>query len=569
MRKSIYLWSLALASVFATGCSQDDLQPGASDADNGQSTVSYLSVNVLSTDKSSTRAEGDVYENGTPEENNVKKVRFYFFDGNGAASNVILKGNSYVNYHDWTPGSNDQSMASDGNNVASMLKATIVINTKKGDKLPQQIAAVINPAESLQSRSLQSLKDITKDYAASGLTGDGTFVMFNSVYKSAGTEYCAVPLTSENLAKSEEDAKNNPVQIYVERNVAKVSIDLKEAGFDNDTKLIPLKDKEGKSLMANGKQIYLKINGWKLTAITDKGRLVKDIDLTWTSSWWNLPASKRSCWAINASDAVNQYFSYNEITPTESNIDKSIYTNENAEDYTINNNPNGLNKTKFILSGTLCDQDGKSITIVRHLGALFADSFDKDDEKKNLIELKKNILAQLQANGNHYYYKGLVTENGVSKEGFIGIDVDDLEISAFDLVEKEDSKNNCYVYAKLSKDGENKTWYSSAAENAEPMTDAKKTINETLKSVDKALVWRSGMTYYYSEIKHNDDGTIGVVRNHVYKASISKIAGLGTPVYNPDEKIYPEKPDPNDHYIAAKINILAWHIVNSDYKLEW
>ena len=101
------------------------------------------------------------------------------------------------------------------------------------------------------------------------------------------------------------------------------------------------------------------------------------------------------------------------------------------------------------------------------------------------------------------------------------------------------------------------------------------TINDNLADkniVDRALVWKSGMTYYYYEIIHNGTGsnaTKGVVRNHIYKTTVAKIAGLGTPVYDPDQVIYPEKPDENDHYIAAEIDILSWRIVENNYNLEW
>ena len=96
-------------------------------------------------------------------------------------------------------------------------------------------------------------------------------------------------------------------------------------------------------------------------------------------------------------------------------------------------------------------------------------------------------------------------------------------------------------------------------------------INSTLANkdiVDRALVWKSGMTYYFYEIKHLENQK-GVVRNHIYDTKVTKITGLGTPVYNPDEIIYPEKPNENDHYIAAKINILSWRIIKDDYELEW
>lgn len=90
-----------------------------------------------------------------------------------------------------------------------------------------------------------------------------------------------------------------------------------------------------------------------------------------------------------------------------------------------------------------------------------------------------------------------------------------------------------------------------------------------MKALGSAKVWKDGYTYYYFDINHFGD-KIGVVRNHIYDADIQTLAGLGTPVYNPDEIIYPEKPvDTDDSFIAARINILSWRVVNSDININW
>ena len=69
------------------------------------------------------------------------------------------------------------------------------------------------------------------------------------------------------------------------------------------------------------------------------------------------------------------------------------------------------------------------------------------------------------------------------------------------------------------------------------------------------------------DIKHygseNKPGEYGVVRNHVYKTSVTKVVGLGTPVFDPTLPIIPELPAEKYSYIAARINILSWHIVNN------
>lgn len=564
--KKNYLWSLALASLFMTACSQDDIIKN--DNGNGDGSNSYLSVRLMSADTSLTRAEGN-YEDGTETENKITKVRFYFFTETGAPANVKLNGSTYVNYYDWTPDEGDQvGNPPTNDNVESKLKqATIVINTSAGDKLPRQMVAVLNPTETtVPSRSLSELKIVVNDYAKPTLTTKGKFVMFNSVYADDNkqNEICAVPISESNLAKTEELAKANPVNIYVERNVAKVTVTLgDEIGFSNDG-MLKLKDAEDNDLTVGGTQVYLKINGWKLTAETDKGRLGKKINLAWEQTWWNIPSMQRSCWAINASTAQNRYCTYNDITGSPT----SLYTNENAEDYTdLSGNTTNLNRTKVILSGTLgyLDEGGefKEFTIVRHLGAHFADKFS-GTETENLTKLKENILSQLAANGYHYYFQEGDTRKGIG--------VNDLKIVIVDQDAQENSPaNDCYVYAQLSDDAKAKTWYDSTDENATAIANT--AIDAALKNnVDKALVWKNGMTYYYYEIVHNGIGessTKGVVRNHVYKTKVTKIVGLGTPVYDPTQIIYPEKPKPNDHYIAAQINILSWHIVSNDYQLEW
>lgn len=572
--KKIFLSMFALAALLMTGCSSEEVTPNGGDVTGGNADAqtSFLSVNLMST--AATRA-ADGYKDGTSVENKITKVRFYFFTESGAPANVKLQGSTYVNYYDWTPADGDQVKdPTSTNDVESRLKqATIVINTKKGDKLPQQMVAVLNPTETeVQSRTLSQLKGLTNDYAKADLTEEGTFVMFNSVYADGGKEFCAVPIKSENLAKTEDLAIATPVTIYVERNVAKVQVDMETGLFTNGK--LALKDKGGKDLLVGGKQVYLELNGWKVTAETTEGRLGKRMDIDWPT---NYSGTHRSFWAINASTAKNRYCNYDDI---KSAIGTSLYTNENAEDYTNSEGvSNNLNKTKVIISGRLCDKDGKDFTIVRHLGSHFADT-PSDTETENFLELKKNILSQLTANGYHFYYE--TEKDGEKIRTQIG--VDDLKIKIAEQEENENSQNNCYVYAQLTDAAKAKTWYESPDKDAKIVSSdeidtelAKKgETNEdgTTNVSYRALVWKNGMTYYYYEINHTI-GFIspvtfpGVVRNHWYATTVTKIAGLGTPVYDPKQVIYPEIPDPNEYYIAAQINILSWRIVSSKYELEW
>ena len=595
MKRDLLIMFLLASLLVMTGCSPENIPGGDDGVEEAQ--TSYLAINLRPADESSTRAANG-YQDGEPFENKVSSVRFYFFNAVGGIANVnITSSGGYVNYYNWTPGTvgkdptnpddatdkGDQNPdTNDQDDIESKLTATIVINTAKGDKVPNMVAAVINPPADLgtASMSLTQLKQIVADYASSTYTDtnteNGTFVMFNSIFDGDDGSGAVVINQSgdkKNLWTTATDAKAHPVTIYVERSVAKVRVTLgSDVSAAATTSMLALKDKEGHDLKVGAEQVYLKLEGWGLTADINEGRLVKKINPDWTYSWWR--GTHRCFWAINSmtATAANRYHNYTNsinnslgtITGTgESQVTTqgaALYTNENAQLNDINGTEGqARNRTKVILKGTLCKSDGSAFTIVRHLGTHFADDYS-ETEADNLKELKKSILNQLSAKGYNYY-----TPDGTGRKQ---LDVGDLKITIATPVESEDSKNNCYVYAQLTTEAQGKTWYTSLDGTT---TADKDVINGNLKNkdiVDWALVWNGGMTYYYYEIKHLGD-QIGVVRNHVYDTTVTKIAGLGTPVYDPEQIIYPEKPNPNDHFIAAQIMILSWRIVGSQNELEW
>ena len=565
MKRNLLFMSV-LASLFLVGCSQKEIVPGGEDNGKGSGS-SFINVNLVSYGNG-TRAISP-YEDGTDEENKVTKVRFYFFTETGGPANVKLNGSSYVNYYDWTPGKDDVNPGSNPD-IEKKLSATIVIRTPAGDQVPQRIAAVLNPTENAKSRSLSELQSVAADYANGNFTREGQFVMFNSVYAEGSDEIVTQPILAKNLCTTEADAKDNPVTLYVERSVAKVSLGFGDL-LDSNHRM-QIKDKDGNAVKVpgvDGQQInvYLEIKGWGLTAETDKGRLVKKIDASWDGNWWK--GSYRSFWAINAENAANQYHKYTDIPEMDWTTPRHLYTNENAGQLAGKQ----LNKTKFIINGNICDENGNALTLVRHLGVHFADVTSSSDENENFKSLKNSILKRLEASGKKYYVKETTGESDNALTTFRQIDAGDIKIVKADQKTQEDSNNNCYVYAQLTDAAANLIWYTNNEPSVENPTASASDINNALKNkdvVDWGLVWNSGMTYYYDEIKHITDSKMtGVVRNHIYKVNITKIAGLGTPVYDPEEVIYPEKPEKNDHYIAAEIKILSWRVVTDNYELEW
>lgn len=566
------------------GCSQDEIDPKGGEVGNGDVNRGYMAVNLVNADEG-TRAAQAGFEDGTTDENNISAVRFYFF--NAAGGIVYVKkdeSGKQVNYWDWTPGETENDKP--GDQIEKRYKAVIVINTKAGDEIPQKIAAVLNPTEFLKSKgnqSLSNLQEITNDYASQGFTTSGKFVMYNSVYSEGGMEVVdAVSIKDENIAKTEDEAKEKPVKIHVERNVAKVSVKIDISEYKAETRLLPLKytetDKpiEVPSVKDDGTMVpvYLKLGKWGLTSETTKGNLVKEINPKWEMNWVQSPSNPyRSCWAINAPDAENKYYKYTETNSNKDFVEGDyLYTNENAQ----HTNTSGVKLpaefyTKVMITGELCTEEGTPVSLCRHMGALFIDTYDPEDETKNLPKLKKSILSQLDAAGHKYFTKTVTS--------YTQIDSADLKIEIVEQkkVTEDNEWKNCYVIAQLTDEAKEKEWYRLDTTDPDDYKNVKldnsDEINNNLKNkevVDPALVWAEGRTYYYYEIMHNKEGgQPGVVRNHVYKTTIKGIKGLGTPVYDPDQTIIPEKPDPNDHYVAAEINILSWHVVSNDYNLQW
>ena len=99
---------------------------------------------------------------------------------------------------------------------------------------------------------------------------------------------------------------------------------------------------------------------------------------------------------------------------------------------------------------------------------------------------------------------------------------------------------------------------------------------------DAAKHFKEGRMYYAIPVQHNQGksmtasvdrinidkdngvyqlGDFGVVRNHWYYLTISKIGSIGIPVDDPDQPIIPDPED--EYYVALEIVVLPWHKINN------
>lgn len=581
MNKKHLLFGM-FAALALTGCSSDDVAENSDNSLISDGTPRFLAVNIVPNSSTATKAS---YTDGVADESKVNNVRFYFFTDDGHAAAVKADGS---NYFDWTP-TNESGNSSE--NITKSLEATIVIDTKAGDRIPGKLLAVVNPRTNVLpsgNADLATLRNTYSDYAAAANASTPVFVMTNSVYRDANKNRVSTStITSDNLKKSKEEAlaSNAPVNVYVERNVAKVSVSYSTDLAKNVTdQTIAITDKEGKDITisdADGtsQQVYLKVLGWDLTATTTNTYASKHINTSWKNELlsseepWNSIDYKRSFWASNIHAAGNgttgeetSGISYSTFTQhiaaanvkevaTTSTLTSSNYkyTNENAA-YDYDTGEQRAYPTQAIILGQLVNASGDPLFISEYAGSRHLETDANCTQFRTLIA---NLLA------DQYYYK--------DGDEYVSIDPSDLAVSTCSVDASDDdltaqkTLGRYKVKVQLSEKGLAKTWYVGTGTTTITTAD----LNTALAAYT-GKAWNNGYTYYSFKINHlasSDVGQYGIVRNHYYAATIDGIYGLGTPVYDPNKKIYPEEPVDEDTYIAAQVHVLSWRVVPSSVTL--
>lgn len=602
--KQFKFYSMAFAAMMLAACSSSD--DVATDNPNvNEDGTSYLTVNLSNVlDMPGTRAEA-TYENGSGLENTINKVRFYFFYQDGSA--FKLDGQTY-NYIDETSMTfTDQTT---GGNVEKISNVQILLKGEKREA-PSSMVAVINPdicGIKDQAMSLQQLRSaVYSDFYKSKEEGGvkAGFVMSNSVYEQTGTDMCAT-LVEGHVKATQAEATADPVDIYVERVNAKVTVTkgtdsekwtkLKLDGTETDAAYvgdyaIREYNEETGAWEENTKKIYALQFGWNLSDEDGKAELTKNINTSWTNDLlgitpWSSADLHRSFWSTsvafgagtNVGDNTPVYPKYTDCTTA---FGSSLYT--------LPNTP-----TKAIAEDDAYKQDNTLTKVVVKAQLVTADGDNNATplqvtEYKAIKYISPDAVKMVIANEYGQYYKKETTtsESGTQTVTYTKIAPEDFDFYGkggvkFNAKGKDGASNNSalndlkdyQVAAQLNskitelyvKSGE--TW-EKAADNA---------ISNMNANLIKypASIAANGATYYFTPIRHLANnvekvGYYGVVRNHSYKVTINSITGLGTPVWNPDSEtttINPELPNDDKTFLAAKINVLSWRVVDSTVDLD-
>lgn len=593
MKKFTMLSSVLASALMLTisSCSSEDVAGG--DAQNGKGATSFLAVNIEnvgSAPASRSYQQGNgTYEDGTDAESKINKVRFYFFNGDGTPyllANEGANGQQSVNYL-------DKEVEQDGNDhdhtAETKTKAVLVLNGET-KAVPASVIAVINP-EVLDNTTLKTGTMTFSELRTSAIGSkfyDNTngFVMSNSVYESAGQDVCSTPVAN-NVYATPDEAKQKPVDIYVERVNAKVNAKI-DATYkrEGETESAWTTNTDGKCQIkvgdievttyaentnaiptTNTYPVYAVVQGWQLADANGKAEVCKQINTSWYAgelgiSPWTTSDYHRCFWSKSVPFTSGAQGGANHpVNPKFEDINQSlsgdfsttpVYTLPNTPAEVIANPTTSANNlTKLIVAAKLVYKDGdtyKPAQVCQYRG---------------LTLLGEEAVKKHIAGGFAQYFKKTTTATG---DVYKSIEASDI---AFKTVSGSSEVKDYEVVATLAstvgelyvKNGE--TTYNTVTKEAVNAALAKETAQ--VRSTD-------GATYYYTPIKHLGDagklGEYGIVRNHSYQVIIQNIKGFGTPVYDPTKVIDPMIPSDDNTYLAASIKVLSWRVVSSKVDLD-
>ena len=571
------LFPFACVALMMTACASDKDEMGGGTKPG--SDPQYLAVNIVNVGATPTTRATDDYENGTTDESTIKKVRFYFFNGDGSPYLIKnpgvtgVEGGGEKNWLEASP-ADDSSTSGTPSQIEKITQTVLVINGVQS-AAPAAIVAVVNPgtvdAAKIQDGETMRLSELRystvgsqfyKKDATTGAVSD--FVMSNSVYVNAGEDVCA-SLVAGHVTTSEETARTKPVDLYVERVVAKVTADVDKTAFklgngtDWDANKYGTKAPVGKS---GDYDVYAVIEGWGLANENGKAEVEKQVNKAWNDgdlgfSPWTTADYHRCFWersvAFDAGSEGNPPVNhkYNEL---KANMKDVLYTLPNTPTAPVSDLKNNT-LTKLAVAATLKykDTDGnwKKADICRYNGVPIL----------GIDNLKKQVALTFS---QYYTCTDGTTYNQLSE--------DDI-----DFKNPEGDMPKYQVTPTLAADATgNKKYYTKTSGTSSGFTEVEKSTVLAAIEASKAEVRKDGRAYYYVPIKHLGSkdghgkstlGEYGIVRNHFYKITLTGIKGFGTPVYDPNQVVEPVVPSYKDTYLAARVQVLQWRVVTQSANL--
>lgn len=533
---------------------------------------------------SSSRAgsENDQFDAGTPNEYDVKDATLLIFEG-GSESSALFKGAYTLNTAPWKDNDQTDNITTTSATIVKQIDtpassdhcyALVVLN--KNDVFTVDETAKTITLKGATAAFSGTYKTFAESLSAEDLTKNG-FYMANAPLASvaggatdpAGAKINTLATLDGKIKEKESDAKSAPAQIYVERGVAKVTM--------QNTSTTPA-TVDGSTKSDGTSSVDFKITSWVLDNTNKKTYLVRSTD--GFNDWTSLASNSPTLLAANkyrfvGSNAVADHL-YRTYFAKDANFDQTGNTAALAAgDLVTNTNPTfvdkfGNNNPQYCFENTFdaaCQNDRYTTRVLIKAKLNSGDTFYVFNGDQNTIypiDKVKNEIKKYYLIENEAWIKANVTPATGKSE----VNGDDLD------VEITDAAGKVSITSITFKSGVTVSSSATVPTN----------YDEVLKRIGSIDEYKNGESYYFVRIKHFGDdmtpwnkdettkpsassiypeehqaenylGRYGVLRNNWYDIAVAGVKGLGSAVV---PKVTPNTDDELKSYIAVKINVLSW-----------
>ena len=562
------LFGMAVMATALVGCSSNDnLNPNANEgADKAGTAYASFKINLPTT--SGTRAADDgkpTFAEGTADEYEVKNGTILIFDTDGK----FVESAELGTMNPWTKDT-------DPNGVTTAAAATVQLhNVKVGTSYKALVLLNNNVDATTKKVTLPSVGDSYYTWSAAvgnanapkyESTTDGIF-MANAPKYESDTKNPTTLVDFNSVYASREQAQANPATVvYVERGLAKVTMD---------------------DFASN----------YPIAAGTYKGDNVKIVN-------WQLDVTNKSTFPIHQADLKSEWsavWSEPRFYDTErTSAFKRVYWGTDPN-YSGTDNLTLTNcKTAFKMIG---NGDVKGLAGIANPQYCLENTFDLDNMKQGQTTrvVFKAVYSPKTFAPNETFYK-VANNTAVWHVNDLKTQIKTLALQAMGITAtaeqgKYDVKLDATTNNISGEAGQHIIKTANITFSDETGTYTSKIDDEVVKTVNEKLglkveggkiitgisTYLNGVAYYIARIKHFNTltpweagqptykdvslftteqsnkkylGRYGVLRNNWYELSVSKISNLGYPEV---PEVKPNLPDDeNDQYINVEVKILDW-----------
>lgn len=581
-----HFFGLAVIAAMTASCSSnEDLGTAGSGTGTNEAGVGYVAFNInLPTQSgSSSRAgsENDQFDAGTPNEYDVKDATLLIFEGSSESS-AQFKGAYILNTAPWKDNGQTDNITTTSATIVKQIDtpassdhcyALVVLN--KNDVFTVDETAKTITLKGATAAFSGTYKTFAESLSAEKLTKKG-FYMANAPLASkaggatdpAGAKINTLATLDGKIKEKESEAKSAPAQIYVERGVAKVTM--------QNTPTTPA-TVTGSTKSDGTSPVDFKITSWVLDNTNKKTYLVRSTD--GFNDWTSLASNSTTLLAANkyrfvGSNAVaaNLYRTY---FAKDANFDQTGNSAAlTAGDLVTNPNPTFVDKfgndnPQYCFENTFdaaCQKDQYTTRVLIKAKLNSGETFYVFNGDQNTIYKKDDVIKEIKK----YFlteYDSWIKANVTIASGSVGEGNLDVDIT--------DNAGDVAI---------NSITFTNGATITAPATlptGYQQKVKDRIGSIQE---YKNGESYYFVRIKHFGDdmtpwnteettkpstssiypvdhqagnylGRYGVLRNNWYDIAVEGVKGLGSAVV---PKVTPNTDDELKSYIAVKINVLSW-----------